>query len=117
MSQAMFEIFTETYLIHDVGSCSPQSGVAEPGGGGGQGGHGPPKNWSGWAKVCFAPPPKILTTGPPKWAASGQTLWQIASEHPGMCKIFKIFACGGLTWVELIPQVISCFFGASFFTF
>ena len=36
-------------------------GVAEPGG---QGGHGPPKNLSGWAKVCFGPP-KILTTGPP----------------------------------------------------
>ena len=32
---------------------------------GGQGGHGPPKNLSGWAKVCFGPP-KILTTGPPK---------------------------------------------------
>ena len=25
--------------------------------GGGQGGHGPPKNLSGWAKVCFGPPP------------------------------------------------------------
>ena len=48
---------------------------------GGQGGHGPPKNLSGRAKVCFGPP-KILTTGPPKWGASGLSLCQIASEHP-----------------------------------
>ena len=50
----------------------------------------PPKNLSGWAKVCFGPP-KILTSGPPKWAASGQNLCQIASEHLEMYKIFKIF--------------------------
>ena len=58
-----------------------------------RGGHGPPKNLSGWARVCFGPPPppKILTTGPPKWAASGQTPCQIAFERPKMCKIFKIF--------------------------
>ena len=37
------------------------------------------------------PPPKILTIGPPKMGASGQDLCQIASEHPEMCKIFKIF--------------------------
>ena len=57
---------------------------------GGQGGHGPPKNLSGWAKVCFGPP-KILTTGPLKVGVSGQTLSQIASEYPVICKIFKIF--------------------------
>ena len=40
------------------------TGVAEVElGGGGQGGHGPPKNLSGWAKVCFGPP-KILTPAP-----------------------------------------------------
>ena len=41
----------------------------------------------------FWPPPKILTTAlaPPKWAATGQNLCQIASEHLEMCKIFKIF--------------------------
>ena len=37
---------------------------------GGQGGHGPPKNLSGWAKVCFAPPPppppQNLDHWPPK---------------------------------------------------
>ena len=53
-----------------------QSGVAEPGGGGPGG-------------PC--PPPKILTTGPPKSVASGQNLCQIASEHFEMCKNFKIF--------------------------
>ena len=62
--------------------------------GGGNGGGAiappPPKNLSGLAKVCFGPP-KILTTGPPKWAASGQTLCQIASENPEMCKTFKNF--------------------------
>ena len=56
---------------------------------GGQGGHGPPKNLSGRAKVCFGPP-KILTTGPPKMGASGKNLCQIASEHPEMCKIFRL---------------------------
>ena len=61
------------------------TGVAELGGG--QGGHGPPKNLSGRAKVCFGPP-KILATGPPKMGASG---CQIASEDPEMGKIFKIF--------------------------
>ena len=33
--------------------------------GGARGAMAPPKNLSGWAKVCFGPP-KILTTGPPK---------------------------------------------------
>ena len=50
---------------------------------GARGAMAPPKNLSGWAKVCFGPP-KILTTGP-------QTLCQIASENHEMCKIFKIF--------------------------
>ena len=31
---------------------------------------------------------------------------QIASEHPEKCKIFKIFACGGLIRKELISLVI-----------
>ena len=40
---------------------------------GGQGGHGPPKNLSGRARVCFGPP-KILTTGPPKMGPVGARL-------------------------------------------
>ena len=68
--------------------CFP--GVAELGGGGGPGGPSPPKNLSGRAKVCFGPPPpKILTTGPPKMGSTGQNLCQIASEHPEMGKIFN----------------------------
>ena len=66
-------------------------GEAEPGG---QGGHAPPKKfeWVGQGMICPPPPPKILTTPLPKWAASGQNLCQIASEHLEMWKIFKI--CG-----------------------
>ena len=67
-------------------------GVAEPGG---PGGPWPPQKfeWVGQSMFWPPPPPKILTTGPPppKWAASSQTLCQIASENPEMCKIFKIF--------------------------
>ena len=82
-----------------VPACNPEelkaheAGVAEPGGArGATAPPPPPKNLSGWAKVCFGPP-KISTTGPPppKWAASGQTPCQIASENPEMCKIFQIF--------------------------
>ena len=60
------------------------TGVAELGGPGGP--WPPPKNLSGRAKVYFGPP-KILTTGPPKMGASGKNLYQIASEHPEICKI------------------------------
>ena len=86
----MFEIWSQARLQSRWGNPALfwVSGVAELGGPGGA--MAPPKNLSGWAKVCFGPP-KILTTAPPKWAASGQTLCQIASENPEMCKIFKIF--------------------------
>ena len=61
----------------------------------GGGGHASTQNLSGGgAKVegMFCPlSQKVLTTGPPKMGASGQYLCQIASEHPEMCKIFKIF--------------------------
>ena len=93
-----------------------EAGVAEPGGGG-QGGHGPPpKNLSGWAKVCFGPP-KILTPGPLKVGVSGQTSSQIASEHPEICKIFKIFrlrrAYMGRTYSSAVDFML---FRANFFT-
>ena len=39
----------------------------------------------------FWPPPKFWPLAPLKWAASGKNLCQIASEHPEMCRIFKIF--------------------------
>ena len=77
--------------------------------GGGQGGHGPPKNLSGWAKVCFGPP-KILTSGPPK---NGQPVVKIFAKlllSTLKCtKFLKFSACGGLIWVKLITEVISCF--------
>ena len=69
---------------------------------GGQGGHGPPKNLSGRAKVCFGPP-KIFDHWPSQNGASGG---QIASEHPEMGQIFKILACGGLLGEELFSLVI-----------
>ena len=96
-----------------------QAGVAEPGGGGGQGGHGPPKNLSGWAKVCFGPP-IILTTAPPPPHQNGQPVVKLLAKlllRTLKCaKFSKFFACGGLIWVEIIPQVISCFFRANIFT-
>ena len=85
-----------TIVVSTITACSSAGlssagpGVAEPGGG--PGGPCPPKNLSGWAKVCFAPPPpKFLPLAPPKWATSGQNLCQIASEHLEMSKISKIF--------------------------
>ena len=69
-------------LLEQLPRPSFRTGVAEPG----ARGHGPPK-MSGGAKVCFAPPPQILTTGSSKMGAGGQNLCQIASEHPEMCKI------------------------------
>ena len=56
------------------------------------GGLGPPKNSSGWAKVCLPPPPPNFDRWPPKPGASGQNHCQIASEHPEMCRIFKILS-------------------------
>ena len=75
--------------INGANGCSIVAGVAEPGG---PGGPWPPQKfeWVGQG-MFWPPPPKILTTGPPKWADSGQTLCQIASESPEMCIIFKIF--------------------------
>ena len=66
---------------------SSSTGVAEPGG---PGGPWPPQKFE-WVGQGMFWPPQNLTTGPPKLAASCQTLCQIASEHPEMCKIFKIF--------------------------
>ena len=51
-------VYIVIYCIHCVHFRLHKAGVAEPGGGPGQGGMPPPpKNLSGWAKVCFAPPP------------------------------------------------------------
>ena len=55
------------------------------------------------------PPPKNFDHWPPIF---GQTLCQIASEHPEMCKIFR------LRWANMgriFSRAISCFFRANFF--
>ena len=72
-------------------ASSTKTGVAELGGPGGPWPPPPKKfEWEGQGMFWPPPPPKILTTGPPKMGASGQNLCQIASEHPEVCKIFKI---------------------------
>ena len=55
----------------------------------------PPKTLSGVTKVCFdLPPPKKMLTNGAALAlpgSGGQNLCQIASEHPEISTIFKIF--------------------------
>ena len=96
--------------------------------------HGPPLG-GGKGPPCFSKAPPLIykggAEGPPiihhvfsnffirkifpnffqKWAASGQTLCQIASEHPEMCKIFRLRRAN---MSRISFQVISCFFRANF---
>ena len=76
----------------DEGRGRGEAGVAELGG---PGGPWPPQKFEWVGQGMFWPPPPqnfdLCPPPPPKWAASGQNLCQIASEHLEMYKIFKIF--------------------------
>ena len=59
-------------------------------------------------------PPKILTTGPLKVGVSGQTLSQIASEYPVICKIFKIFRLRRANMGRTNSSAVDFFFQSKF---
>ena len=78
------------------------TGVAELGG---PGGPWPPQKseWEGQGMFWPPPPPKILTTGPPKM---GPVESRLLLSTLKWAKFSKFFACGGLIREELISLVI-----------
>ena len=91
-----------------------KAGVAELGG---PGGPWPPQKFEWVGQGMFWPPQNFdhwpPQNGPPVVKIFAKLLLNILK----CAKFSKIFACGGLIWVELIPQVILCFFRAYSFTF
>ena len=86
------------------------SGVAELGG---PGGPWPPQKFE-WVGQGMLWPPQNFDHWPPQ---NGPPVVKISAKLLlSILKCAKFFACGGLIWVELIPQVISCFFRANSFT-
>ena len=95
------------------GARGQWAGVAELGG---PGGPWPPQKFEWVGQGMFWPPQNFdhwpPQNGPPVVKISAKLLLSILK----CAKFSKFFACGGLMWVELIPQVISCFFRANSFT-
>ena len=83
---------------------------------GGPGGPWPPQKFE-WVGQSMFWPPQNFDHWPPQ---NGQPVVKLFAKlllNALKCaKFSKFFACGELTWVELIPQEISCFFRVNFST-
>ena len=99
-----------------TGNHSP--GVAELGGPGGPGGPWPPQKFEWVGQGMFWPPQNFDHCPPP--SPYGRPVVKLFAKlflRTLKCaKFSKFFACGELIWVEIIPQVMSCFFRANILT-
>ena len=90
-----------------------RTGVAELGG---PGGPWPPQKFEWVGQGMFWPPPPNFDRWPPQNGPSVvKILAKLLLSILKCAKFSKIFACGGPIWVEVVPQVISCFFRVNSF--